>query len=263
MNFRFKIKAFEISQAINCRSALLGLGKHYPIIWNDPPMLALSQKRGQYLLLTRYGAIALTNTSPQLEKKVLSFVQPFLKKPFENITNYDEIKVVVDPVQKIRVLFDKVILPSIDEKFLLIISMLLCQSVGLESYEKRVDPLLDKLSNEIIRLSKRRIFFRTSFLAKNANQTMILQQELVTNLGVLDKPELTWERADLEFLYHQLSDNFELPERVEVLSEKLNLLQSNIKNAFDIISTNRMAGLESAIVVLIILEIILFLFGLG
>lgn len=263
MTFRFKIKALEVSQAINCRSALLGLGKHYPVIWSDPPMLALSQKRGQYLLLTRYGVIALTNTSPQLEKRALSLIQPFFKKPFENIANYDEIKVIVDSAQKIRVLFDKVILPLVDEKFLLIISMLLCQSVGLESYEKRVDPLLDKLSAEIIRLSKQRMFFKTSFLAKSANQTMLLQQELVTNLGVLDKPELAWERADLELLYHQLADNFELPERTEVLSEKLNLLQNNIKNAFDIISTNRMAGLEFTIVVLIILEIILFLFGLG
>ncbi len=260
---RFKIKAFEVSQAIDCRGVLAGLGKHYPVIWSDPPMLALSRKRGQYLILTRYGVIALTNASLQLEEKALLLVRPFLRKPIEKINNYEEIKVIIDPAQKIRVIFDKVILPLVDEKFLLISSMLLCQSVGLESYEKRVDPLLDQLSNEIIRLSKRKMLFRTSFLTKNANQIMILQQELVTNLGVLDKPALTWERADLEFLYHQLADNFELPERVEILSEKLNLLQSNIKNAFDIISTNRMAGLEFTIVVLIILEIILFLFGLG
>ncbi len=263
MTFRFKIKALEVSQAIDYRSVLLGLGKHYPVVWSDPIMLALSQKRGQYLILTRYGVIALTNISPQLEKRVLTLIQPFLKKPFENVTNEDEIKVVVDPNQEIRVFFDKVSLPSCDVKFLLIISMLLCQSVGLESYEKRVEPLLGQLTNEITNLSKRRIFPRTASLTKNINQIMLLQQELVANLGVLDKPELTWERADLEFLYHRLADNLELLDRAKILSEKFNLLQNNIKNAFDIVSTNRMAGLEFTIVILIVLEIILFLFGIG
>lgn len=260
---RFTIKALEVSQAIDCRAALNGLGKHYPVIWSDPVMLVLSQKRGQYLLLTRYGVIAITNTSPLLEKKVLSLVQPFLKGPLENITNYDEIKVIIDSSQNIRVFFDRVSLPSVNEKFLLIISMLLGQSVGLESYEKRVDPLLNQLSSEIVKLSKQKIFLRTAFLTKSINQIMLLQQELVTNLGVLDKPELTWERADLDFLYHQLADSFELRERTEILSEKFNLLQNNIKNAFDVVSTNRMEGLELAIIVLILLEIILFLLGVG
>jgi uncharacterized Rmd1/YagE family protein len=259
--YHFVIKALEISQTIDLKGCLSGLGKHYPVIWTDPLMLSLSPKREQYLLVTSYGVIVLTNWSPSFEEKALSILKPFLNKPFSSFANSEEIKVVIDPNQKIRVLFDKIILPFIEEKCLLIISLLLSQSVGLESYEKRVDQLLDVLSQEIGRMSNRTFSFRTGSLIKNINEIMLLRQELVSNLGILDKPDLTWQDANLDFLYTHFRDSLELTERVKVLSEKFKLLQQNTTTALEIISAQRTQLLDLAIVALFILEIILFLLG--
>jgi len=258
---RFLIKSMEVSQTIDQKAALTGLGKHYPVIWTDPLTIALSLKRKQYLVLTPYGVIALTNVSGPLEEKALYLIKPFLQNPVPEIVNFDEIKVVTDPNQKIRVLFDKIILPSLEEKFLLIICMLLCQSVGLESFEKRVDPLLEQLSSEISKFSRIGFFPKTSILKKSITQIMLLHQELVSSLGILDKPDLTWEKSDWDFLYTQFAESLELRERTEILSEKIKLLQDNIRTALDMIATHRIELLELAIVALFLLEIILFTIG--
>lgn len=253
---RFIIETFEISQTIDLRAALAGLGKHYPVVWTDPLMIAMSARRHQYLILTHYGAVALANASPQLRTKALSLIKPFLRNPLPSISTEDSIKIIVDSDQKIQVLFNKIILPSFEEKFPLIIGMLLCQSAGLESYEKRIDPLLDRLSEEMNKFEKPLFWLRTAPLKRLINQLMRIHQELITNLGILDKPELIWENQNLDFLYTNFADSLELPERSRVLSEKFKLMHLNTKTTLDLIATVRLEILEIAIIILIALSLI-------
>jgi uncharacterized Rmd1/YagE family protein len=256
MSNKLTIEAFEASQTIDLRTAFAGLGKHYPVVWNDSLMVTLSAKRQQYLILTHYGAVALANTSPQFRIKALSLIEPFLRNSLPSISTEDSIKVFVEPNEKICVLFNKIIIPSFEEKFLLIIGMLLCQSVGLESYEKRIDPLLDQLFKEMRKFEKPLFWFRTTHLKRLINQLMRLHQELITNLGILDKPELTWENQDFDFLYTNFADSLELSERSRVLSEKFKLMQLNTKTSLDLIATVRLEILEIAIIILIALSLI-------
>lgn len=250
-----------MSQTIDLRGVLEKLGKRYPVAWTDPLMLALNVKRMQYLIITRYGVIALTNTAPASEEKIFSELKPFFRHPVARRTNRDEIDVEIDPAKPMHVEFNKVVLPSFQEKSMLVISMLLCQSVGLESYEKRVDPLLNHLSKEISKFEHITAFLKTRGFTKNIIQIMRLQQELVTNLEIFDKPDLAWDNADLDFLYTRFVDNLEIPERAAILSGKFKLLENNIKTAFDMVNAQRANLLEFAIVALFVLDILIFLIG--
>lgn len=258
---KIKIKAIEISQTIDLRGALQGLGKHYPLVWTDPIMVTLNRKRNQHMIVTRYGVIALTNWTPYLEEKALALLKPFLYIPITANIQKDEINIIVDATRKPYVLFDKIIVPTLYEKTLLVVGILLCQSVGLESYEKKVDPLLGKLSKEIVDAEHSLLLFNTRTLTKNIIQIMRLRQELVTNLDILDKPDLTWDDASLDFIYTKFVANLELTERTEVLSEKFKLLENSIKTSLDMVNTQRMVILEFAIVALFVLDIALFFFG--
>lgn len=254
------VKSIEISQTIDLKSALNHLGKHYPIIWPDPLMLAFSQSRKQYIIISHYGVINLTNCSPWFESRAYNLLLPFLKNPLEE-RNFDEMKILFDPNQKVKVGFDKIILPYFEEKYFLIIGMLLNQSVGLDSYEKKIEPLLETFTKEMASLKKFHFIFRTKKLVSAINELMLLHQDLITNLGVLDKPDLVWEREDLDTLYHNFANNLELAERVEILNGKFNLFQTNSKTALDIINTHRAHLLELTVIFLILIELILF--GLG
>jgi hypothetical protein len=72
-----------------------------------------------------------------------------------------------------------------------------------------------------------------------------------------EKPDVLWERPDLERFYARLEDEYELKERADVLTRKLTVISDSAKAFADIIDTERSLRLELIIVVLIAVEIIL------
>jgi uncharacterized Rmd1/YagE family protein len=75
-------------------------------------------------------------------------------------------------------------------------------------------------------------------------------------VAVEEKPDVLWERPDLERLYARLEDEYELKERADVLTRKLTVISDTAQALADIIDTNRSLRLEVIIVVLILLEIL-------
>jgi uncharacterized Rmd1/YagE family protein len=77
----------------------------------------------------------------------------------------------------------------------------------------------------------------------------------------LDRPDWTWEDQTISELYDRLSDNLELHERHDALEHKLASVQSTLEIVIDLWQSRRSRSLEWAIVLLIIAEIVLALFG--
>jgi len=258
------IKAIELSRTIDTKGVISVLGKHHPIVSLDPVLINVYPGRKQYLLIAKYGVIALINNSETFEQKALTMIQPFLEEPLP-VNTSDEMKVVIDPASANKVLFDRVVVRNEDEDYWKILGMLLSQSVGLESYEKKVDQILDDFSVRLKKLSAllSRVFYpKISSIIRSINEAISLHQDIIANLEILDKPELTWEKVDLDNLYRSFSDMLEVPERISVLEKKLDLLKDNMEAALNIASTRRMEILEWVIIVLIALSILQGLLGL-
>ena len=76
-------------------------------------------------------------------------------------------------------------------------------------------------------------------------------------VAVAEKPDVLWERPDLERLYARLEDEYELKERVEALGRKLAVIAETTKVLTDIIDTRRSLRLELIIAFLIVAEIVI------
>ena len=76
-------------------------------------------------------------------------------------------------------------------------------------------------------------------------------------MAVAEKPDVLWERPDLERFYARLEDEYELKERADLLTRKLTVITETAKALADIIDTERSLRLEQIIVVLIALEIVI------
>ena len=66
---------------------------------------------------------------------------------------------------------------------------------------------------------------------------------------------MLWDRPDLERLYARLEDEYELKERMSLLTRKLAVITETAQALTDIIDTERSLRLELIIVVLIVFEI--------
>jgi uncharacterized Rmd1/YagE family protein len=76
-------------------------------------------------------------------------------------------------------------------------------------------------------------------------------------VAVTEKPDVVWDRQDLDRLYARLEDEYELKERAEALSRKLAVIADTAEILTDIIDTGRSLRLEIIIVVLIAVELVI------
>jgi uncharacterized Rmd1/YagE family protein len=86
---------------------------------------------------------------------------------------------------------------------------------------------------------------------------MLVQNRVSGRVAVAEKPDVVWDRPDLERLYARLQDEYELKERAEALSRKLSLISDTAEMLTDMIDTQRSLRLEIMIVLLILFEIVI------
>ena len=85
---------------------------------------------------------------------------------------------------------------------------------------------------------------------------------MVARVEVIDRPELIWERPDLEQLYLRLEDEFELRERASTLDRKIELISRTVGTALDLLQKRRGIRVEWYIVALIMFEIALSIYDI-
>jgi uncharacterized Rmd1/YagE family protein len=93
----------------------------------------------------------------------------------------------------------------------------------------------------------------------------VLSAETLTvgRVEVTEKPELTWDRPDLDRLYERLSAEYELRERDRGLGRKLDLISRTSETLLDLLQNRRTLHVEIYIVLLIAVEIALMLYDMA
>ncbi|MBO0750906.1 MAG: RMD1 family protein, partial [Bradyrhizobiaceae bacterium] len=88
-------------------------------------------------------------------------------------------------------------------------------------------------------------------------QTLLVHHHMSGRVAIQEKPDVLWDRADLERLYARLEDEYELKERAGALRYKLQVIEETTRALTDIIDTERSARLEIIIAVLIVVEVLI------
>jgi uncharacterized Rmd1/YagE family protein len=86
---------------------------------------------------------------------------------------------------------------------------------------------------------------------------LLVQHRLSGRVAVGEKPDVLWDRPDLERLYARLEDEYELSERAETLNRKLEVIADTASRLADIVDTKRSLRLEIIVVFLIAFEIVI------
>ena len=98
--------------------------------------------------------------------------------------------------------------------------------------------------------------FRRRAMLRLIGQALLAQHRVSGRVAVEEKPDVLWDRPDLERLYARLEDEYELKERAGTLKRKLDVIVETAHALTDIIDADRATRLEATIVVLIVAELI-------
>jgi required for meiotic nuclear division protein 1 len=140
---------------------------------------------------------------------------------------------------------------------LLVVSDALAKSVVLGRDEREVTNVFDTIEPFARELAT---FGKTSRnrtdLLKLMGNALLVQHRLSGRVAVSEKPDVLWDRPDLERLYARLEDEYELSERAETLNRKLAVIADTATTLADIVDTKRSLRLEIIVVFLIAFEIV-------
>src|SRR6202030_1752963 len=205
----------------------------------------------------RYGVVVLTGLSAEEEAEFLERVRA---RTYGTITPPEEewakIQVAKEAEEPIPV-GGPILVREFSLERLLVVSDALAKSVVLGHDEREVANVFDTIepfARELANLGK--TSRNRTDLLKLMGNALLVQHRVSGRVAVGEKPDVLWERPDLERLYGRLEDEYELSERAETLNRKLAMIADTATTLADIIDTKRSLRLEIVVVFLIAFEII-------
>jgi len=246
---------------VTVRAILLGdridtVGLERPDILSATP-LAFRVTEGAFVVVFRYGVVVLFGMTPLQEDEIIQSLDRRIVGPYarrEQETSH--IKIAPDKDEQIApngTITLKALLPE----HVLLIADAIATNVILAHDERDVSAVFDiiePLARELAEHGRTPGGRRT--ILKHIGNALLVQQRVSGLVAVAEKPDVLWERPDLERFYARLEDEYELKERADLLTRKLTVISDTGQALADIIDTQRSLRLEQIIIALILLETI-------
>ncbi|PSC05803.1 hypothetical protein SLNSH_07455 [Alsobacter soli] len=132
----------------------------------------------------------------------------------------------------------------------------LAKTVALGRDEREVNGVLELIEPFAATVARTgRPPWKRRAMLKLVGQALLVQHRVAGRIAVEEKPDVLWDRPDLERLYARLEDEYELKERSRMLQRKLDLVVETVRALTDILDTDRSTRLEVTIAVLILVEL--------
>jgi uncharacterized Rmd1/YagE family protein len=216
-----------------------------------------------YAVLFRYGVAVLIGLSPVEEDETLRGLGPRIIGPLDRLEDESAtIEIVPDQDDQIEP-GGHIKVKDLSPARLIVIADALAKNVALAHDEREVsrvfdiiDPLAATLAQHGRTPGKRRD------MLKVIGQALQVRHRMSGRVEVEEKPDVLWDRWDLERLHARLADEYELKERAGVLARKIEVVGETARALTDLLDVARSLRLEVMIVVLIVFEVLITLYEL-
>ncbi len=273
----YNIFAYNIGKEIDIRGVSEKLlGKKIRIPWEEPLIIKHNDKT---VFIYSFGSIVLVNPYKGMFDEVFKKIEKYVIGPLDlSVERYRII--VLEDKEEFRKTLDeyglskedyikKNIIVTDDACFLYnvglkrdivkIVGYTLAQSLALERIEKDVENALERIRSILENFAKKSFLMRLKPAIKELVQVLEARFEALSDIMVLQKPELTWEDPLLDELYEELRKVYEIDDRFKAIDTMLENILETGQIISDLASTSREMVLESLILFLIAIELILAL----
>lgn len=229
---------------------------HYRVLSTNP--LVLEPETGTWVYLARFGAAVFWNASPAMVASLLHDLTELPGTGARVEAARDDLRVRLG-AESDRVDFAEVWLRELTLDKLKIISLALAQSVALDSVETEVSQAMARFGPVVTALREEgRLVFGQKELLRTVGFAMAVRAAVLDTLTLFDDPPETWESEALAHLDGALFDQFDLEERLSAVNQKVAYLQDAGATVLDVLAHRKDQRLEWIIIVLILVEVVLF-----
>lgn len=217
-----------------------------------------AQYRDTYLIYTPFGVLTFINWDK--EEMINALLKLGMKDAhlYEQNTLYQDYPILIEPDLDFtcKVSNEHIALKEASSLSFIIIALVVSQSVGLEKYEQDLEKYFIQ-SRQLLDLTQSYAFFKRSKLIEFAKTLTSIQHSMVSDLFLLDKPNILWDNEEAEKLYNKMASILELKDRFEIVEYKLSSLKEDLSMAVDLFNHKHSEFLEWIIILLIAFEIVM------
>ena len=250
---RFEVRAVHVGERIDVKGIDPRLSPQLPVMIEVAP--------SGYAVLLRAGAVILFGVDPIQQERFVADLGARIQGRYQRIES-ERATVRLGDADGVEP--DAILLKDLSIEKLQVIAEILGKSVVLARYEQdiadafnKIEPLAQQMST-----SRRRLPFKQGDLVRMIGQALLVEQELVGRAEILEKPDLLWDRPDLDRLYARLEDEYEIKERQAALDVKLGVVSKAAQTMLDLAQAKRSINVEIYILLLILFEVGLAIFQL-
>lgn len=255
-------------RALTARALLLGerldtvvLAAERPDVVNTAP-LAFRVGDG-FIVLFRYGVAVLIGLSPAEEHETLRGLQKRVIGPFDKIEDETAAIDVSDTHDDQIPPGGPIQVKDLSPPRLAVIADALAKNVALTRDEREVSRVFEVIEPLAADLARRgRTPVGRANMLRLIGRALLVRQRLSGRVEVEEKPDVLWDRWDLERLHARLADEYELKERATILARKLEVVAETARALTDLIDASRSLRLEVMIVLLIVVEVMITVYDL-
>ncbi len=255
-------RAFDVASSYDLRIAreLLQKEAKAKILYNDPLLVQLEKNR--MVLIFDYGSIVFFDLSEQECREMLTRLRPCAQRE-NKFMSEDAFHLYLAPRQKKPEGTEELYIREINRDIVLLVGIVLSRSVSLEYYERLVTEALAQFEETVEDLARRGwIPRRRKELSKRVGLALSVEHELAYDVSVFDDPDIVWDGGTrIEQLYLSLKKEFDLEDRIKILQQKISLISRSSTFFISRLEAQRSDMLELIIILLILSEIVLLLFG--
>ncbi len=237
---------------------LKDLASAYPTARRTKHQLSVVRSDGGQMYVYPFGAMVFRDVpGPQRELEIARLREAQPKLTGAAVIN-EEFSVREDATSTPRMADGVLTLDSMSPERAGVIAMSVAQSAAMEYYERIVEEMFERTDRLVERMEERgTVPFGTRPLHRFIGAAIGVRNEVLSVLHLFDKPDETWEDASINRIYEELRAEFDLSDRYQALELKLRSIQEALELVLDVARDRRLVLLESAIVLLIVFEIVL------
>src|ERR1700682_5711235 len=208
--------------------------------------LAFHAGTNGFVALYRFGVAVMVGLSALEEDDVLKQVKLRVSGPHEHIDDESAILEISPDLDDKVPPGGAIAMKDFSPQRLLVVADALAKSVSLGRDEREVNAVFDIIETFAAELAQSgRPPWRRRVMLKLIGQTLLVQHRVSGRVAVEEKPDVLWDRPDLERLYARVEDEYELKERTLTLKRKIEVVEETARALTEVIEADRATRLEA------------------
>lgn len=249
----YKAIAYQVATYINLKQVKSQL--EGTLLFSDSDELFFNTSKDKFVYIFQYGMLCCFNMSKNEIATIFSALKPF-SKGFMADKISEEVDVAIE-ANVLKIQFNSIILPEINQEMIRLVMLNASQSVALNRFSEITEALLIETNEHTKYLeTKGKLDISGNKLKRFIGKVLNIKNKISENLYIFDSPDITWDDEQLNKLNLELKKTFDLKDRYHLIHDRIEIIKENLELFKDIMDHRESSRLEWIIIILILVEVV-------